>query len=298
MKYTSLNWNDLKVALAIGRTGSIARGASSLGVDQSTMGRRLNTLEAEVGTVLFTRSKTGLTPTEAGRALIERATQVEFRINRLAEDLSEDDSGPSGLVRVLGHPWMLQRLAARAFPRLLDNNPALDIRLIAWPSQEHELLETTVSLWFQETPRSGEFAIKLGPVPYAVYVGRQVDADTAPWLSQFDEHNPRCDAIRFWEKARGNDRRRLRITSTDDNALIDAVRAGVGKALLPMCLAEGDRDLVRVTAGAPDMEPVLHLHTHPDTVQAHRVQAVIRCVRESFKPCFSHATESDAVTVA
>ena len=73
-----MNWDDLKVALAVGRTGSLSRAALQLGVNQSTATRRLVALEAQVGKTLFVRSQAGLTPTEAGRIAIARAGDVEL----------------------------------------------------------------------------------------------------------------------------------------------------------------------------------------------------------------------------
>ncbi|HIP22255.1 MAG TPA: LysR family transcriptional regulator, partial [Rhodobacteraceae bacterium] len=57
-------------------------------LDQSTAGRRLNQLEAELGAVLFVRSKSGFTPTQAGEAAISRALDVEMNINRLVDTVA------------------------------------------------------------------------------------------------------------------------------------------------------------------------------------------------------------------
>ena len=282
-----VNWDNLKVALAIARAGSLSGGANLLGIDQSTAGRRLSALEADMGTILFTRAKTGFLPTEAGRAVIDRAVEVELRVNRLAEDLSQNTEGPVGTVRLLGNGWMLGRLAERVMPGFLAANPLLDVRMISQTPQLPLRGDATVSLWFEAPPRPGEFAIKLGRVPYAAYVKRGICPEAARWLSHFSEDSPRTATIRAWEKLRGRGERRLRLTSTDAAHVKSAIKAGIGKGILPMCLAEGDEELVRVTDAPADLERVLHLHAHPDTVQAHRVQAMIKCLRESFTETFS-----------
>jgi DNA-binding transcriptional LysR family regulator len=77
------------------------------------------------------------------------------------------------------------------------------------------------------------------------------------------------------------------VTATDNSVLLGAIRAGVGKGLLPMCLAEGDPKLARVNPGRPELTRGLHLHAHPDTVQTARIQAVVAWMRECFQPVFA-----------
>ena len=282
-----VNWDNLKVALAIARAGSLSRGAALLGVDQSTAGRRLSALEADVGAVLFTRSKTGFAPTEAGRAVIDRAMEVELRISRLTEELSQNTEGPVGMVRLIGNGWMLDRLAARVMPGFLAANPLLDVRMISLAPQTPMRGDATISLWFEAPPRPGEFAIKLGRMPYALYAKQGLCPDSLRWVSFFDEDAPRRAVVCAWEKLRERGDRRLRFTSTDAAHVKSAVKAGIGKGILPICIAEGDEELVRLTDTPADLERVLYLHAHPDTVQAHRVQALIKCIRETFAETFS-----------
>lgn len=63
-----MNWNDLKIVLAISRNQTQSAAAEGLGMDQSTVGRRLNTIEASLGTVLFVRSHSGFNRPRRGCA--------------------------------------------------------------------------------------------------------------------------------------------------------------------------------------------------------------------------------------
>jgi DNA-binding transcriptional LysR family regulator len=76
------------------------------------------------------------------------------------------------------------------------------------------------------------------------------------------------------------------MTATDAGIMLSAVREGVGKGLLPMCLAEEDERLVRIQDGEPEFVRTLHVHAHPDTVEALRIQETIRWLRESFRGVF------------
>ncbi len=287
-----MNWDDLKVVLAISRAGSLTGAAQMLGIDQSTAGRRVSSLEADVGALLFVRSKTGFTPTTAGESVIERALEIEARAERLAEEVNGIDRGPVGLVRIIGNPWTLARIAAVALPPLMARFPGLDIRTIGG-SQSRSLArnDAALALWFEIPPREGEFAFKLGDVPYSLYAPRGVDPETLGWVSFWDDDAPRREPARWIQKTRRTDEA-LRLTATDSAVLLAGIRAGIGKGLLPMCLARGDDKLTRITSGPPDLVRALHLHAHPDTVQTSRVQAVMRSLHDTFADAFG-ATAAD-----
>ncbi len=280
------NWDDLKVLLAISRAGTLTGGAAMLGIDQSTAGRRLGALEADLGVILFIRSKLGFTPTAAGHAAITRALEIEARANRLGEEVANADTCATGLVRLIGNPWTLVRVIGTSVPALLARHPRLDIRTIG-TFQPRSLArgEAALALWFEVPPNQTEFAIKLGEVPYAIYKPRGADPAKLGWVSFWDDDAPRRAPIRWIEKVRGPEES-LRLTATDSSVLREGIRAGIGKGLLPMCLAEGDPLLERVAPGPPELTRMLHLHAHPDMVQTARIQAAMAWLRESFARAF------------
>lgn len=280
-----MDWDNLKVALAISRLGSLTQAAHVLGIDQSTAGRRLSALEADLGVILFVRSKTGFALTDAGEAAIAEALEVERRIDRLMEAVTPPEEGPVGVVRLVGNAWTLDRLARTVMAPFLAANPRLDLRTMTLRTRVRPRGEATLSLWFEVEPRESEFAIKLGEVPYAVYHARDRDPEELGWISFYDEDATRPGIARAHKRLRRRDEP-VRLASTDAGIMLSAVRAGVGKALLPMCLAAGDAALVRSQEDGPDFVRTLHLHAHPDTVESQRIQATIRWLRESFKEVF------------
>ena len=280
-----MDWDNLKVALAISRVGSLTQAAQMLGIDQSTAGRRLSALEGDLGVILFVRSKTGFALTDAGEAAIKEAMEVERRIDRLTDAVAPSDEGPVGIVRLLGNAWTLDRLARTAMAAFLAANPRLDLRVITLTPRSRIRGEATLSLWFEVEPKESEFAIKLGDVPYAVYQARNAEHQIDGWVSFYDEDAMRPSITRTHKKLRARGET-LRLTATDAGIMVAAVREGVGKALLPMCLAEEDDRLERVNGGEPELVRALHLHAHPDTVESARIQATIRWLRESFESVF------------
>ncbi|WP_291298762.1 LysR family transcriptional regulator [Elioraea sp.] len=284
-----LDWDDLKILLAVSRSGSLNAAAVQLGIDQATVSRRLAALEAALGAILFIRGRAGLSPTSAGDAAIERAIEIEARANRLAEEVGNANQEASGLVRIVGNAWTMTRLAACVLPGLLARHPKLAIRTIGGPLPRNLAAgEAALGLWFEVPPGDTAFAIKLGEVPYAIYGPAGADHATLGWVSFWDDLAPRRAPARWIEKTR-KPSDTLRLTATDSSVLLAGIRGGVGKGLLPMCLAEGEPGLARVTEGPPDLVRTLHVHAHPDTIQSARIQAVLTCLHENFSSAFTPA---------
>lgn len=281
-----MNWDDLKVALAVGRTGSLSRAALHLGINQSTATRRLVSLEADIGTSLFVRSQAGLTPTEAGRIAIARAGEVERRVDRMTEQINDSAGAVAGSLYLRGNHWVLKRLIDYGMADLFANNPNLDLRTVNHYSERAVNRGATVSVWFERNPRDMEFAVKLGTVPYAVYAKTGEDADALDWLGLLDEEAPRRAPAKVTDQLRDKGSR-LRVTATDTDLLVSAVANGLGRALLPVCLAEKHPDLARVGDGPPPFTRTLSIHLHPDTVQTSRVRAFVRWLREHFRHAFA-----------
>jgi DNA-binding transcriptional LysR family regulator len=106
-----MQWSNLEIVLAIDRGQSLTRAAAILGIDQSTVGRRLSALERDLGTVLFVRSKVRLMATESGKTVIAHAKQVEAELETMRDKLAQDPKHVSGTVRLFTNPWIFQRLA-------------------------------------------------------------------------------------------------------------------------------------------------------------------------------------------
>ncbi|MEP3225821.1 MAG: LysR family transcriptional regulator [Parasphingorhabdus sp.] len=283
----SFDWNNLKIVLAASRAGSLARAAHLLDLDQSTTGRRLTALEADIGTSLFARTKTGLLPTETGKLIIERAEEVELRMQNLEDEIADGDGSVTGLIRLISSPWILEELTRVALADLLRKNPRLDIRLLGLIPTTPIRGEATLSFWFENQPRASEFAVNLGEVHYGLYAKKGLDPTELEWVSFFDEDAPRTAPVRLWEKMRGERGHRPRLTSTDARGVMIAVEAGVGKGVLPICLAEKSDLIVPFGKRPFELARTLKLHAHPDTVQANRTQAVMETLREQFAATFS-----------
>ncbi len=284
-----LRWDDLKILLAIGRQGSLTSAAQILGIDQSTAGRRLSALEADLGAVLFVRSKSGFAATDAGEVAIGHALEVEKQSERMIDEVSNPHQGAVGTVRLVGNAWTLDRLTRHSGARFLAKNPRLNLRIVTLLPKNATRGESTLSLWFERRKRPGEFTIDLGKVPYAVYQHKDMRPENKNWVAFYDEDFDRPIISKTVANLKKSNET-VQLTATDATLLYSAVISGIGKGLLPMCLAEPDPDLVRTTPGKPEFFRMMQLHLHPDNLETKRMQAAINWIRDDFSAAFSAVT--------
>ena len=123
---SSFSWDDLRIVLAVGRAGNLVAAAGVLGVNHSTVFRRLNALEKDLGSKLFERLAAGYQPTEAGHRLIATAELMEEQALALDRDLSGRDTRLSGKLRVTASETMGFRVLTdeiAAFRKQHPGNP-------------------------------------------------------------------------------------------------------------------------------------------------------------------------------
>ena len=95
-----LDWDDVRFFLAIARCGSLSAAARDLRVAQSTVGRRLSSLEGSLAVRLLNRTPNGYVATLAGQSFLEQAERMEAEALRLERTVSGRDKRLAGLVRV------------------------------------------------------------------------------------------------------------------------------------------------------------------------------------------------------
>lgn len=125
------HWDDVRVFLAGHRHRSLAAAAARLGLDTSTVSRRLAALEEHLGVRLFERTRSGLVPTRAAERMLAAAEAMEAAHGRLARDLSATESEAEGVVRISTAPALADTFVAPALPRLRRRHPRISIELDA-----------------------------------------------------------------------------------------------------------------------------------------------------------------------
>ncbi|WP_146658637.1 LysR family transcriptional regulator [Enhygromyxa salina] len=126
-----LNWDDLEVLLALARAGTLTGAGQRLGVNTTTVGRRLDGLEAALGVHLFDRSPSGVAATELARGLVPIAEAMERSVADALRLVEGRETEAEGLVRVSAPPGIANWFIAPAIARLRARHPKLIVELDA-----------------------------------------------------------------------------------------------------------------------------------------------------------------------
>jgi len=165
-----MDWDDIRVFLAIARAGTLGAAATEAGQTQPTMGRRLRALEAAVGHTLFQRTVGGLVLTQEGAALLlhaERMEQEALSIDRL---LTGQELELSGTLRVSSSDWFGVYVLTKVFAEFLAQHPQVLIELVT-DSRLFNLARRDADLVFRIVPFEEADIVqrKLMHMDYALY---------------------------------------------------------------------------------------------------------------------------------
>lgn len=165
-----MEWSDLKVFLAIARTGTLASAARTMGKAQPTMGRRLRALEEAVGHVLFQRTGDGLVLTDEGGAVLVHAERIEEEALAFERVLGGNETQLEGMLRLSSSDWFGTFMLAPVLAEFGKRHPGVcvelltDARLFSLPRREADMV-------FRIKPFDEPEVIsrRLLHIPYAVY---------------------------------------------------------------------------------------------------------------------------------
>ncbi len=289
-----LDWNDLRVVLAVARSRSLAGAARHLRVDESTVGRRISRVERYLGARLFERTHRVCVATQAGHAVITGAERVESLMQRLEADVSGADKLAAGTVRVTTVPMMVNRVLVPALPVLLDEHPQLRVELIAEP-RDLSLTRREADLALRlarPTRELGAIARRIGWLDYAVYESAQPGPAQQPWITYEDRLSdlPQCRWVD--EQARKANQAVSPFKVNDAEGIINAIQSGLGASLLPIAVGDRVAGIRRRDRDETALSRELWLMTHPDTRDLVRIQVVTDWLVSSVRRTIGSSTRS------
>jgi DNA-binding transcriptional LysR family regulator len=175
-----MDWSDIRVFLAIARTGTLGAAARLTGQTQPTMGRRLRALESAVGQTLFQRTTDGLILTDGGTAVLAYAERMEEDANAFERALLGKEPHLSGTLRVSSSDWFGIHVLTPVFATFLRSHPRLSIELVT-DSRRLNLARREADLVFRITPFDEADVIqrKLMKMAYALYGPTDIVPPTA-----------------------------------------------------------------------------------------------------------------------
>lgn len=267
-----INWNDLRVVLAIVREGTLSAAGRSLGVDQTTVTRRLAALEEGLDARLFDRREGRLIPTAAGEEVISRAERAEVELAALERDVAGRDTKPGGLVRLTSVPTLSNRLLAPRTAALFDRYPEIALDLIAEPATlSVTRREADIALRLARPTEDGMIARRLGAILYAPYalaaVAGRVDL---PWIT-YEESFAAIPQAKWIAREGKAPLSPLRVN--DGEPILQAALSGLGRTLLPVFVGESETRLTRLDDAVTSRE--VWLVVHPHVRRSARIDAVV-----------------------
>lgn len=287
-----MQWDDVRHLLALARTGSVRGAGAALGVSHSTVARRIEALEADLGTRLFDRGPDGFRLTAAGKELLPVAERIERDMAELERGLVGRDEKLAGAVEITCCDDWVADLLVQGLAPFSAAHP--DIRLgFTTDSRAYDLsrreADVAVRILARGTlPPEHLIGTRLAPLHVCSYVARAHAASLDPtrpgsgarWLSSDSDKVERHlvatsshPGVPLWGAFRSL------------HLLIQAARAGLGLVMLPTYIGDSEPALQRLDA--PDIRHVadLWLLSHPDL----RTNARCRATRMRIARIFEEA---------
>jgi DNA-binding transcriptional LysR family regulator len=282
-----LEWDDLRYVLAVASEGSLAGAARSLGVNHTTVLRRVGAFEKRLGLRLFERLPTGYVLTAGSEELIAAARHIDETVATLERRLAGRDLRLTGTVRVTTADTLMGSILPEILAEFRDRHPGIQVEI------------AVSNLMFNLTKRDADVAIRPAMNPPQTLVGRRIakiafaiygsrgylakrktkELGGHRWVGPDD--SLAGTSVAHWMKTQWPD---VEITLRADSlmALRQAAQAGLGLATLPCYLGDTAPDLVCVHRPIPEMETALWVLTHEDLRHTARVRAFTEFAANAF----------------
>jgi DNA-binding transcriptional LysR family regulator len=289
----NVSWDDIRIFLACVKAGSFRRAAAALRVSSSTVVRRIDRLEHDLGIPLFNRIPDGVVPTEEARSIIDHAQRMETAIYEVYRRVEAQDTTTRGVVRVsvtegIGTYWIMPRLVKfqRQFPFLI-----IDMRC-AMESADVLRMEADVAVQFERPTSPDLIVTKLGRLhiyPFAsrgyeeIYgLPRSIEEMARHRL--VDQAAPQLDSG-AWARLLGlSDVEGIVSLRTNlSSALLYAIEKGAGIGALPSYAAALGAPVVPVDIGIHHSMDIWMTY-HPSVRRTKRVALVADWMRRIFDP--------------
>ncbi len=279
-----MDWDELRYVLAVARDGSLSGAARALGVNHSTVFRRIGAIEKKLGVRLFERLPNGYVPTAAGEEVAGTARQLEEQVQGLERRVSGRDLRLSGTIRLTTTEGLACRLLPPHLTAFRTEYPGIELELVV-NNENLSLTKRDADVAIRSTNEPPEELVgrRVATIAYAVYAARDylqdqaVDFSTADWVG-LEESLTGTTPGRWLKQQYPGIQPRYRVNSM--LVIMEAVRAGAGLAVLPCLLGDSSPDLVRVGGILPELATGLWLLTHPDLRRSARIRTFLGFLAE------------------
>lgn len=272
------SWDDARYLLAVHRNSSLSAAAVQLGVNQSTVSRRLRALEEELGVRVFVETAKGFVASPLGESLIDHATRMEESALALERVARGGDARFTGTVRLTSADTLSVRVVAPLLADLHARYPGLDLELLA-DTRTFSLTrrEADIAIRTMKPEEARLLMRRICGFHSTLYASRSyVDAHGKPTEAEVARHPIIGVEDPAWQEsvwlARVAPGARVVLKTNSTLVQLAATRAGMGLGILPCYVGDPEPDLVRVLTPEQGVKRDLLLVLHRDLRDAPRIR--------------------------
>ncbi len=279
-----LDWDDLRFFLAISRHRSLAAAAKDLHVTQSTVGRRLASMQASLGVRLLQRTAEGYVLTLAGESILAHVERVEAEALSVEHAVAGRDTRLAGLVRVTSSQLVMSNLLAPCFAALharhsdilIESHPILPGEPLA--TKDAEISVRLRRFDHHEVVLRSIGALAFGLYACVAYLARHGEPDAASGcpghhlIALLDESELSAQAVWLHEHA---GRARVVLKADSYETQLSAASCGGGIALLPRFRADAEPALRRLATPVRVPDAEIWLGVHRENRSVPRIRTVL-----------------------
>jgi DNA-binding transcriptional LysR family regulator len=281
--FKNLAWDDFRLVKAISDGRGLASAAAEIGVNHSTVFRRLGAIEEALGTKLFERHRSGYVATSAGEEMVALAARLDLDITTFTRRVAGREIAVAGELRVTTNDSLLLHLLTPIFARFRRRHPSVQLDIVlANEALNLSRRDADVAIRATDSPPETLVGRRAATIAWALYARRADCPDPIPdldeltatrdWVS-LGENLAQVKAVQFVRAQVAPERIAYRVSTV--LGLANAIEEGLGIGHLPCFIGDGRPDLVRLAAPVAEFAAGLWLLTHPDLRHSPRVRVFL-----------------------
>lgn len=279
-------WNDLHTFLSVARAGGLTGAMVQTNMSAPTLGRRVASLERDLGVSLFEKRRDGYDLTPKGKELLARAEEMECSALKVDRWLAAADIHP--VVKITAGEWTSKFISRHI--ELINDDEDLNIE-ISTGVVDADLMrrEANLGIRNRRPERLGLAGRRLARVEFAVYGGNAFVQNRPEAFSdqKFDECNwvmfvppgPKTPSAIWLDRHLG---REAKLKCSTAHAVLDAVQAGAGLCVLPCFIGDEESELVKVSGLIGELGHDQWLVSHDDDRHNNHIRRISRKLAKLF----------------
>lgn len=284
----SLAWDDFRLIDAVAIARTLPAAATRLGLDHSTVFRRLRKIEVALGTAVFERHRSGYVLTAAGVEIAALASRVDEDITAVLRRVAGQSPSPTGVVRIATSDTLLFDLLVPLLAEFKRACPDVRLDLVTGNTALNlSRRDADVAIRATSTPPETLVGRKVARIAWAAYAARQPSVVLVREADLFEEE---FTWVGFGDAMAGLaaashlhanvPESRIACSFDTVSGLVSGVEAGIGIGLLPCFAGDRPAGLIRLMPPIPSLTTDLWLLTHADLRQVPRIRVLLDFLAE------------------